>query len=67
MQPPQWAESALLGQAPSGHWLTPAGHIAAHAPALQTWPEGHAVQLGPQCVTSEATQAPPHDTRPPLH
>jgi hypothetical protein len=57
----------LLGHAPSLHWVTPPGHIAAHVPPLQTCPDGHAAQLGPQWVTSEATHAPPHDTRPPAH
>jgi hypothetical protein len=67
LQPPQWAmvPSPLDGtHAPPEHIVWPDGHMAEQALLLQTWPLGQTVQLLPQWVASEATQAPPQRNRP---
>jgi hypothetical protein len=61
---PQWAESVVELQAPSEHVVLPDGQVAAHDPLSHTWGEGQGMQPLPQCVESEATQEPPHETSP---
>jgi hypothetical protein len=59
---PQWAESVSELHELSEHLVVPLGHIELQAPLAHTWPEVQTAQLDPQCVTSDATQAPPQET-----
>jgi hypothetical protein len=64
--PPQWVASPPLGgiQAPSAHCISPVGQLPWQMPLLHTSAPVQTVVQEPQCDAFEATQAPPHDSRP---
>ncbi len=65
-QVPQLLESLCVSVQEPEHDVSPVPHVAAQAPAVQTWPVVQAWPHAPQLATSLVvfTQLPPHDISP---